>query len=821
MATTYYNDIAKLYVAYFNRPADPAGLAYWEGRVEAANGSTAAVSAEFASSAEYKATYAGMTNEQIVDKIYQNLFGRAAEADGKKYWADLMTAGKITIDAAVADISKAALGSDKTAFNNKVTAGLAFTAALDTDAEKAGYNADSVAAAKTWLSTVTDDASLAAATTPSALNGTVATIVAAGTPFTAAGAIAQLDAASSALETFVKSVDLDDDSTTVTTADQIKAAKVDAVGTVAADLSNASAGTLFTSTTSATVRDALIGEQQSINAKALTAAQETLTKANAALAEVDGLTAAQTTLTSANAALKAANTANTAAKADEAAKEAAFEITNGGDATFAGAALTFTPTGKAAVTLADIDPITHKATLTDGVDATKYAGLTDLIASYNATVSAASNVSKAQTNVDNAKLVVNMLDVAPDTAGHITANGIQYTEKQLIAEIAAKVNAATPDTVADGATPTVAQIQTALAVLNADPLKAADYTTLNNLVKAEIGGVSAELTAAQGTLTTAQGNLDAANATLTADQATAAGTQTALNTAETNFGTAHTGAVSVASGKLVLTPTDTTAPVVVLATIGANGQATVDAGLDATTYPDAADLIAKFNADATADATVTVDQGTVTSAQSAVTAAQATVTGISSVFNPLASAQTNATAGVKAVNDTIAKLDKDVAAMHTAEANADTLAGYEATYEAAAKVLGDNGYELVTLDATHSGAVTQFAGAQSDIFVVDGHNASIAAFGLQGTDSVFVGTGYTLVQGAIGAKGVTASDTAKEIFLSNNANGDAQLQIETHAYSSNVSATAGEVVTITLVGVDASTLHLGTDGIISAGTTTA
>lgn len=62
MATTYHNDIQKLYVAYFGRPADPAGLAFWETQVEAANGSTAAVSAQFAASAEYKSTYAGMTS---------------------------------------------------------------------------------------------------------------------------------------------------------------------------------------------------------------------------------------------------------------------------------------------------------------------------------------------------------------------------------------------------------------------------------------------------------------------------------------------------------------------------------------------------------------------------------------------------------------------------------------------------------------------------------------------------------------------------------------------------------------------------------------
>jgi hypothetical protein len=77
-----------------------------------------------------------------------------------------------------------------------------------------------------------------------------------------------------------------------------------------------------------------------------------------------------------------------------------------------------------------------------------------------------------------------------------------------------------------------------------------------------------------------------------------------------------------------------------------------------------------------------------------------------------------------------------------------------------------------------------------------------------------------MVNGAIGAKGVVGSDSALEIFVSSNSSGDAILQIEQHAYSSNVSSTTGEIVTITLTGVDATTLHLN-NGIITSGTPTA
>ena len=666
MATTFYNDIQKLYVAYFNRPADPKGLAFWETAVEAAGGSTAAVSAAFAGSDEYKAAYANQTNAQIVNTVYMNLFGRPAEDAGKAYWADLLDKGTITIDAVVTAVAAGAQGTDMTAYNNKVTAAAAFTSAVDTDAEIAGYSgADANKIAKTYLAGVTDNASLAAAVAPAALNTSVATTVAAGTPFSVAGALNTLNTANASVTSYLTGLKLD--------AAGVAAAQTTAVGDVAADLSDATSASLYASTTSQAVRDALVTAQQSINAASLTAAQKTLSDDNAAIAKVAGLTGSLSTLTSAQTALKAATTLETSARADLVAKEAAFTVNNSGDAgtaaAISGTNLVYTK-GGAEVVLATID-VNGKATIADGVDASKFTGLTELISSFNSENSAAINVTKAQANVDNAQLGVNLLDVADDAAGTVGTTG--DTEAQLIKAIADQINATTPKTVADGATPTVAQIQTELAVLKATDATA--YTNFKALVDAE-------------------------------------------------------------------------------------------------------------------------------------TAADAT-------FNPLIGKQTTDTAAVKAASDAIADLAKDVAALQAANANVNTLTGLQATADAAAKLLTDKGYNVVTLDAGHAAS---FGTSASDVFVTAKTDATIGAFGLQGSDSLAVGKGFALVQGAIGAKGVTASDTALEIFVSQNG-GDAVLQIENHAYSSNVAGTAGEVFTITLTGVDATSLHLDSNGIISAGTT--
>jgi len=185
MANANTPAIQKLYVAYFGRPADASGLSYWESVVgTAANADTSAVSKAFAASAEYKATYAGLSNDAVINAVYQNLFGHAPDVPGLLYWSNLLTKGAITIDNVVTQVAGGALTTDLTAINNKVTAATVFTAALDTTAEILGYSGTTaLAAAKTWLAGVTDNTSLAGATATTALNSTVSSVT---TPVTVA-----------------------------------------------------------------------------------------------------------------------------------------------------------------------------------------------------------------------------------------------------------------------------------------------------------------------------------------------------------------------------------------------------------------------------------------------------------------------------------------------------------------------------------------------------------------------------------------------------------------------------------------------------------
>lgn len=178
MAVTNIEAIQKLYVAYFNRPADYEGLMYWDKVVTAAKGDTSAVSAAFAGSKEYKDTYAGMTNLQVVLAIYKNLFNESnPDMAGVDFWVNALSTKAMTIDNAVAQIAAGAQSTHKDTYAAKVSAASAFTAALDTPAEAGGYIGDAAnAVAKTWMSTINKD-TLAAAITPAALNSTIGTVV--------------------------------------------------------------------------------------------------------------------------------------------------------------------------------------------------------------------------------------------------------------------------------------------------------------------------------------------------------------------------------------------------------------------------------------------------------------------------------------------------------------------------------------------------------------------------------------------------------------------------------------------------------------------
>jgi hypothetical protein len=472
MATTYYNDIQKLYVAYFNRPADAGGLAYYEGVLEAAKGSAtvmAQISADFAKSAEYTAAFNGMSNADIVNTIYMNIFGHAADDAGKKFYADALDAKQVTVANVVQEVAKGAQGTDLVAYNSKLTAAAAFSAAVDTDAEKAGYSGDAAnKVAKAFLASVTDSLSLATATTPAALNAKVGDVVAAGTAFTVATAMSNLGTANSALKSFLVTADGDTSATTSATPATIATALTTAQGDVVTDLG--ANGATYTAG-SASVKAAIINDQIVANAAALSTAQAHVATAQAAINAVTGLSAAVSALAAANDAATAADKTELAAAADLNAKLASYNTLNSAAVTVAADG---TVTG-----LITKDSSTGALKLATGVTEATKAGVTALLAASAAKEAADAAQTNAHTVADAAQLQVNHLDVSPANTN---------AEATTLATVTGYINTYGDITLAAGAKATEAQISNELSILTAKDVAAggagAAHTNLTDFTAA-------------------------------------------------------------------------------------------------------------------------------------------------------------------------------------------------------------------------------------------------------------------------------------------------------------------------------------------------
>jgi hypothetical protein len=180
----YTKVVEQLYVAYFGRPAEGPGLSYWNQVLVATQGDTAPLAQAFSSAYEFRKLYAGMGNAQVVDQVYQNLFGHHADAAGLSYWKGLLDGGSIKVTDVVTAISTGAQGSDKVAFDAKVAAATAFTHVLQEPQYEVTLPVvtNFTDLTRGFISTILDQATLQAAIEPTRLHQTVADIFAAARP---------------------------------------------------------------------------------------------------------------------------------------------------------------------------------------------------------------------------------------------------------------------------------------------------------------------------------------------------------------------------------------------------------------------------------------------------------------------------------------------------------------------------------------------------------------------------------------------------------------------------------------------------------------
>ena len=169
MATNYDAAVNSFYLAYYGRPADPAGLAYWSQALAQNNGDFSTIIDAFSTSAEATSRFGDATPSERIADVYQQLFNRAPDEAGLAYWTKAIETGAISIADAAIEIMHGAQTTDAQLSTLRQEAAAQFTAEVAAsgtayDGTAAIEAARVLIAAITPASSATDIKSLVAAT---------------------------------------------------------------------------------------------------------------------------------------------------------------------------------------------------------------------------------------------------------------------------------------------------------------------------------------------------------------------------------------------------------------------------------------------------------------------------------------------------------------------------------------------------------------------------------------------------------------------------------------------------------------------------------
>ena len=164
--------IHKMYIAYYQRPADPAGLNYWVDQLSSNGGGEAgwnAVAAAFANAAESSALYGNQTLGQKISAIYEAAFERSASADEVSFWeASGFNAAQIGFA-----LVNGAQNDDLSTVNKKLAYSTEFVAILDPAGTGSGpfsFVYDDPALGRTLMDPITKDSTVTSSTVSSDVN---------------------------------------------------------------------------------------------------------------------------------------------------------------------------------------------------------------------------------------------------------------------------------------------------------------------------------------------------------------------------------------------------------------------------------------------------------------------------------------------------------------------------------------------------------------------------------------------------------------------------------------------------------------------------
>jgi len=411
--------VQQLYIALLGRAADKPGLDWWLENINGTEGvpgerTLEEAAAAFTTSEEFVSTYGSLQGAELVTAVYTNLFERTPSQEEVTYWVNDGRPADQLLAAFLAYASPA----DQTVINNKVTVAQYYTEAAGAD-----YDLDDAAAIIADVDGTAKSVSDALLTLPV-------------TDATLSAAVGTWEAANEAKDTFLAGLDLDNNSATPTTANDVKALIGTTAGPVVDFNANTYSTTDLTATSTAAQQEAAFATARAQYEVAVVAQQAKVTDAqNAVNALADSVDV----------------NAYVAAKAKAAATEAAL---NPAKATAVGAIALYealsttkaltdvlltdysvnTTTGAVTVTastgLAALASVKDGAlVLNSGVTETTNPGVTALLAAINGDIAAQVADVKADLAVTAAAAKVGA------GAGDVTKVDTLITEKNKLTEL--------------------------------------------------------------------------------------------------------------------------------------------------------------------------------------------------------------------------------------------------------------------------------------------------------------------------------------------------------------------------------------------------
>lgn len=116
----YEDRMLGAYLAYYGRPADPGGLAFWADRLEDEGGDLRRVIDAFGNSEEFKKLFRALSNTELVTSLYDQLFGRGPDPVGLDFYVGKLDSGELNPQSVAFSILDGVLNDDEVIVGNRL-----------------------------------------------------------------------------------------------------------------------------------------------------------------------------------------------------------------------------------------------------------------------------------------------------------------------------------------------------------------------------------------------------------------------------------------------------------------------------------------------------------------------------------------------------------------------------------------------------------------------------------------------------------------------------------------------------------------------------